>query len=1026
MELRGFSSGITAEERDFGVNADTNLSATSPTKDWFYAEGHQNISIKGEGTKEYSLTLNNTTTGTDTFLKAEGAGAYVEVSNLKKFAFQTEKAFSSANNNPLITSSGGTIAFENISHIEFGTAEKRLDVSAVSHQNWNGGDLIFRNIDKLDVYSNKYGFRLQNGKDNFPTLRLQDISEVNISGSSNKGGIEIGLSSQEADPSKTFHVLDIQGVGTLNVSGEDNALGIRDYVTKKAGFGSVTASVQADNILFKGGSVGILTSLTKAESKIDLAITATYKLAASGSSALKATNTGDGSSSDGMHVSITAPEVVLTGTHSDPLNSYAINQKNSVVDINSDKVELNGLVYVLDQKDQGSVLNISGSSRETSTTTITNNVSVDAGSTFNAQNTALKLSGASNTIKVKGTLTLDNASMALAGNSEATINKLNGSNAEALLDGAAKATITKFEAVNATFNLKGSSSTTVADLAATNTSLALEGTAKATLNQVTADNFGMAVAGESSADIGKVTAAGDFGLEITGSSKETKLADVSAKNAVLSLGDSASATVEKLSASGTVGVAISDSSSATISDLSGATSSISLTGSSQAEITNVKAETVVVSIDGSASANVASLKASERVDMEIKGDSTASIKELSGKAGRIVLYRLGQGDDVPLTVKQNAIHGLELALDSKINDSFGGDNNAAARKFNDSFKITDKKDPDQQIDGTHTMRGLSGKISDSWTAEVDEHGNVVITGTQTNQALDVYGNFAAMTFVHWRNEGNHINQRLGDVRDASTSIGAWARIYGYDSSYSDNVSIDYKANSIQVGGDYRLNETWLVGGAFSYTGGKGTFSNGSSEADGYTAAAYLSGFFPCGGYIDLIGRVGTISTDITAMSEGSTLKGSYDNTTLGLSVEVGHHFKLNDTFYVEPQAELTYGFIKGDDYTANGVKIAQDDVNTLVSRLGVRTGATFAEGAGTVFAHASVNHEFLGDTNFTATVDEFSRHFEYDINGTWVSYGVGAQFNTSANLNFYGTLERSNGSTYQEDYRYSVGMSYRF
>ena len=69
MELRGFSSGITAEERDFGVNADTNLSATSPTKDWFYAEGHQNISIKGEGTKEYSLTLNNTTTGTDTFLK---------------------------------------------------------------------------------------------------------------------------------------------------------------------------------------------------------------------------------------------------------------------------------------------------------------------------------------------------------------------------------------------------------------------------------------------------------------------------------------------------------------------------------------------------------------------------------------------------------------------------------------------------------------------------------------------------------------------------------------------------------------------------------------------------------------------------------------------------------------------------------------------------------------------------------------------------------------------------------------------
>ena len=181
------------------------------------------------------------------------------------------------------------------------------------------------------------------------------------------------------------------------------------------------------------------------------------------------------------------------------------------------------------------------------------------------------------------------------------------------------------------------------------------------------------------------------------------------------------------------------------------------------------------------------------------------------------------------------------------------------------------------------------------------------------------------------------------------------------------------------------------------------------------------------GYIDLVGRVGTISTDITAMSDSSTLKGSYDNTTLGLSVEVGHHFKLNETFYVEPQAELTYGFIKGDDFTAsNAVKIEQDDVQTLVGRLGVRTGATFAEGAGTVYAHASANHEFLGDSNFTAKADALSRRFEYDIDGTWVSYGVGAQFNTTANLSFYGTLERSNGSEYQEDYRYSVGMAYRF
>ena len=91
-----------------------------------------------------------------------------------------------------------------------------------------------------------------------------------------------------------------------------------------------------------------------------------------------------------------------------------------------------------------------------------------------------------------------------------------------------------------------------------------------------------------------------------------------------------------------------------------------------------------------------------------------------------------------------------------------------------------------------------------------------------------------------------------------------------------------------------------------------------------------------------------------------------------------------------------------------------------------RIGASFADGAGTVYAHASVNHDFLGDADYTASLGSVSRDLSVDIGGTWVSYGIGAQFNTSKNLNFYGTLERANGSEYQEDYRYSVGMSYRF
>ncbi|WP_443743731.1 autotransporter outer membrane beta-barrel domain-containing protein [Sutterella sp.] len=391
--------------------------------------------------------------------------------------------------------------------------------------------------------------------------------------------------------------------------------------------------------------------------------------------------------------------------------------------------------------------------------------------------------------------------------------------------------------------------------------------------------------------------------------------------------------------------------------------------------------------------------------------------DLNGSNSSIVVDELSV-DSSTVFVKKNNVKDLAIVASSNLNDQYQSAEEAAAAIVAAS-DITDN----EANGASHNFAGLSGALSDAWKS--DSTGK--LTSVTKNQSMDALGNLNAMTLVQWRGEMNHLSQRLGDVRDASSKVGAWARVYGYDSSYNDSVSIDYKANSIQVGGDYRIDNTWLVGGAFSYTNGEGTFSNGSSDSDGYSLAAYASGFFDCGAYVDVIGRVGRLSTDIKSMSDTSVFKGSYDNTTFGLSAEVGYHWKLNDTFYVEPQAELAYGFVKGDDFTGtNGVTISQDDFQTLVGRLGARVGATFADGAGTVYVHASANHDFLGDADFTAKHGTASRDFSYDLGTTWYSYGVGAQFNTSKNLNFYGTLERANGSEYQEDYRYSVGMSYRF
>lgn len=155
------------------------------------------------------------------------------------------------------------------------------------------------------------------------------------------------------------------------------------------------------------------------------------------------------------------------------------------------------------------------------------------------------------------------------------------------------------------------------------------------------------------------------------------------------------------------------------------------------------------------------------------------------------------------------------------------------------------------------------------------------------------------------------------------------------------------------------------------------------------------------------------------------MKASYDNTLLGLSAEVGYRYNINSMFYVEPQAELSYATALGDDFTAgNGVRIRQDDYQSLVGRLGARVGATFAQNKGSVCLTASVKHDFLGDADSTATLGNVVKKQDVNVGGTWFSYGIGTQFDMTDKLSVYGSLERADGSDYTENYRYNVGLRY--
>ena len=406
-------------------------------------------------------------------------------------------------------------------------------------------------------------------------------------------------------------------------------------------------------------------------------------------------------------------------------------------------------------------------------------------------------------------------------------------------------------------------------------------------------------------------------------------------------------------------------------------------------------------------------------DVSLAENSKFAAATLTGENASIVFNSMDEGT---VSVSNNKVKGLRVLASGALNDRYGSAQ-ALSEALAEALEngVVSVKGEDE------VLGAQAGTVSNGFTVNSD--------GTLAeveNPALNAVSNFNAMTYVQWRNENNSLSQRLGDIRDNLGRAGAWARVYGYKSDVSDGVSLELKSNAVQVGADATVGGNWIVGAAFSYTDSEGAFSNGSGEADMYSLAAYASGMFSCGGYVDVVGRIGRISTDVTASTlsqSGGVFSSSYDNTALSLSVETGYRHQFSSMFYVEPQAELAYGYVIGDDFTSgtNGVRYDQDDFQSLVGRLGVRTGANMADGAASFYLHASVNHDFLGDADATATPAQgMARDVSVDLGGTWVSYGIGAQFTASSRLSFYGMLERSNGSDYQDDYRYSVGARYIF
>lgn len=316
-----------------------------------------------------------------------------------------------------------------------------------------------------------------------------------------------------------------------------------------------------------------------------------------------------------------------------------------------------------------------------------------------------------------------------------------------------------------------------------------------------------------------------------------------------------------------------------------------------------------------------------------------------------------------------------------------------------------------------------GDINGAWERKTLADGTISVTQAANTKLTD-FSSVNAMSLVQWRNEINHLTKRLGDIRASEGTIGAWARVYGGESQWGGANEVEMDHTTIQVGGDYRINNHWIAGAAFSYTDSRADLSNGDADGDSYSLAVYGTYTADGGSFLDVIGRYGYLKNDITA----GNMALDTSSSAFSLSAEMGHTFRfIGDAAYVEPQLEFTYGFISGEDATAsNGVRIDQDDFQSFVTRVGVRAGYDFPQKKGSVYGMFSYSYDWMGDADGTASKDGLRQALSQDLGGGWVTYGVGAQIMLGDSAYFYGELERTSGGDIDNPYLFNAGVRMTF
>lgn len=306
---------------------------------------------------------------------------------------------------------------------------------------------------------------------------------------------------------------------------------------------------------------------------------------------------------------------------------------------------------------------------------------------------------------------------------------------------------------------------------------------------------------------------------------------------------------------------------------------------------------------------------------------------------------------------------------------------------------------------------------------------------KTTPSTDAVLSMASASQFIFDGELQNLRLRKGDLRNnAGDNFGAWGRYLSNNTRVNASSGAAYKLqqDGFEIGGDKAVKLATgkvLIGGFTAYSYNKLKHDRGgNSSIDSYSLGVYATYFDNSGYYLDGVLKANRFNNSLNALTtNGDIAKSDYHQYAVGVSVETGYNYQLNQGLFVEPYLRASYFSAESKDITLNnGMKADLGHNRSAKGEFGMTLGKTFDLDKGTKlspYVKAAIEHEFI-KTNEV----QINQHYNFnnDFSGSMGKYGLGINATVSEKTSFYMELNYRNGSQIESPIQGNVGFRYNF